>query len=300
MRPFVDKNLKENSTIMYANYSFENIYDFMDQVLIPHPASLYSISIDTSMPEWHGSKSMEEAVELAKYGWKDGLTAYKNIIKDFKISFDDIIPRQDYAEELQPSTEGEIFNPEKYFEGDPEDMLKFTLTKSTTLTTGRKLQRLIINSCVSCFIETQTFFYTGVIYQELIKALEMAGFATEVWVRASMTASYPAKLTFSGECCIKSFQEVVDIDKLIFFTAHPSILRRFIFSLMEQTPEEIQKYLGINYGQVTEYNNDLVSNFGDDGTIFLPSLTDNLSKEQILENVRKYVIDKFNPDSFSA
>lgn len=300
---FVDKNLHEDKSKKIIHWSFENTNEYIDIASKESNTYLSSSRVTGSeRKEWTGTKDIEEAIELARFGWKDGLTAAKNIEKDFKISFDDILPKQDLSKNIISSQEGEIFNADKFYSGDPEHMDKFKDNEESKVTRGNRFQRLVVNGSIHCGITKETMFNAGVIYERLINALELHGFSVELLLRFCLTTTYSSGVDSVIDILIKQFEETSDIDKIIFQIAHASNLRRLGFSIVEKFPKDLQQKLGYHYGFPIEYNNDLRLIYGDDGTIFLPSINTNLSKTEILNIVREKVNDKFNPkeDSFSA
>lgn len=297
----LNKNFQELPT-SYYHWDFEDIHEYLDVASHINPERITYASTglkeqgydEIERESFTGTKSLEQAVDLARYGWKQGLAVAKDIEKDFKISFDDLLPQQELVKNIIYREEGEIFHPDKFFSGDPEHMGKFVEDETSKVKLGNKFQRLVINGTIGFSVNIKTIFYTGVIYSRLINALELHGFNVELILRYSLLSN-KSNLATVGDVTLKRFVEIIDEDKMIFYIANPSNLRRLFFSVCEHLPKQTQQLLGANYGYVTEYTTDLEQTYGEDGTIFLPSINNNLPKEQILKIVRDKVEEKFNP-----
>ncbi len=251
----------------------------------------YKESRDTTQPTFSGTKTWEEAVELLRYGYPDGVKTMKELIKKHKVSFEDYFPKQNFAQEVKFSADGEVFSPERFYSGDPEHMRKFKHTRSDKLGFGGKCQKLIYTGTKSCYVAKEVFFHEGIIIAKLIEDLELSGFTTEIIVRFPITGR--GGLDFVADIVAKNFSEGLDLDKLCFLMAHASSLRRFCFALVDNSDLQTVRNVGSHYGHPCEYSLDLIHENGDENLIKLANINGNYSFEQILAKTLEVIKQKF-------
>jgi len=202
---------------------------------------------------WTGTDSLETSIELAHFGWGDGLKKIRKLVKEVKVSFPDIFPRQENSEEIIRSEVGHYEDPSLEDSPDPMSMLKFK-PKFDELKYGSVLQRIIIESGCSGGISPETIFLRGACVCALIEQLEMYGFRVEVIMQSTGNA-FNTGDTKPGELCvinttIKRFEDHLDIDAIAFSVANPSFERRLMFAVLETMPGDlIEKFsIGNRYG----------------------------------------------------
>jgi len=253
--------------------------------------------------EWFGgTKDFEEAFELASSGWSEGLKEIKERVKKHRRIFDDFLPRQDFASEVAFSTEGEAVDVARAIEGIPESMIKYEPSESSIIKPGNKMQRIIVNISVHCEISQEAVFNRGALLINLIDALELHGFRTELVV-VEPTAKTSSKIygrdvnfrVLQQNIVIKQFTESPDFSKFAFVFAHVAMLRRIIFSLMEQEEDAILRefHIGNNYGSYG-YPCDVEEKYLSSDNIYFGYLQENYNFATLLDIIVKKVKKHFN------
>jgi len=251
-------------------------------------------SRDDERQQWSGTKTFDEAFNLAYTGWKDGLDIiHKNFTK-YRHIFEDLLPQQDVTKQMEHDTSGEVVDVGRVLEGIPENMLTFKEnTEQVKVISGNKLQRIIFNATYSCAIEPAVIALNGSLLTLLVEQFELHGFRTELIYREAIEGERGEKLI--TDIPIKQFDESPDFNKIAFMLAHPSMLRRITFSLQENLPTTLRKtfriYDGGGYGQCIDYNNDLLL---DKNNLYVPSLKANYETEQCVQLYRNLICNHFS------
>lgn len=202
---------------------------------------------------WSGTDSMETALELAKFGWGDGLKKIRKLAAEVKVHFPDLFAKQEASEEITHSMVGNYEDPSLDDSPDPENMLKFK-PKFDELKYGSVLQRLIIESSSSGGITPETFFLRGACIVALVEQLETYGFRLEIILQDTtangMWGNEKGQELAVIRTKLKSFEDHLDIDTLAFAVANPSFARRLMFGVMETFPlEQLDNFrVGATYG----------------------------------------------------
>lgn len=242
------------------------------------------------------TKSIEEAIDLARYGWPKGKEIIKKLTKDHENLFHKLFPSQDFDIKITNDHEGEVVNMDNYLSGQPEDMMTFGQDEERIkkLSSG-KMQRIIVYADIAAYISTDAVFNRGAIISSMINIMELYGFRTELWAYQS---SYIGDNHSAYIFKLKNFDEDLDLNKLSFVFCHPSMTRRIQFALLEQE-ENGHFWVSHNYGYPKDISSDkILSEFGSKetlnyGNIYFECLTCNKTFKQLLDGTELKLKEHF-------
>jgi len=198
---------------------------------------------------WAGTETFEQAIELAKKGWADGL-------KDIKAMSEAIW--KVVGQEIQKTTfvydvAGCQPDIDRYLCGEPENMIQFVHEKEQQ---GKgKIVKIFVNNVASCGVSTEAMFGRGAAVVALVDALENLGFSCEVATADALGREWRGdEKVLQYNVMLKRAGQPLELDRLAFALAQPCWLRRLVFSAMEQEPPEIRSMFGVGdgYGYPTE------------------------------------------------
>lgn len=264
------KEHKINGVSYYVR-EFDNLDELYNLVCNSKECEDYS-SHDKDDPEFYGTKDFDEAVQLARYGWEEGL-------KD--LDYYEEMSDKAYASkvndnmwDVELSNTGSYVDVGTYLQGIPECMCDFVSKRTNTFAD------IIVNPTISCGVSKKTIMNRGREIMKLIDALEKRHIKTRVVV-ISVVCSGPVN---GGDRWIvkvvaKDYNEMLDQSRLIFVLAHASYPRRMTFVLQEME-RDIRNHFGCPH-----------DGYGRPGNIV--KLPDELWKPQF-ENTYTFLFDDVN------
>lgn len=277
----------------YANWQL-----FVDKAVtgdseLPEMSRLSHDKFDT---KWFGSLDIAEAQRLALYGWPEGLKTIRHITKSIREEFIRLFPKQDFSEEIKKDIQGGSIDVVSFLSGQPDCMTSFKENPDNIIE-GNKLQRIIVECVCNCDITAESLFNRGAVICAAIEALELYGFRLEVIMQITIRSSFGSTgKNLIVSCPIKKFDHNMDYDLLAFALTHASVLRRFMFSLMEQMPEDLRKEFSVGRG----YGRAWSCPVADTKDIYIPHLTSNLSIKEAKKTMIDLLIERFSVDNLWA
>ena len=183
-------------------------------------------SMSTEDTKWFASKSLKHACDLALNGWTEGTERVKRISQPLIDRVTALVEKQDICFDV----EGLVIDMGKYLDGEMECWQKLETEYSEG--EGTKHVRLVFNGSVSACVNPETIIQRGVFICALIECLEFAGTRVEIIYTQAMISDRGVKTEFSIK--LKSAEQPMDMARMVFALAHPSMLRRIGFSWCEQ------------------------------------------------------------------
>lgn len=185
--------------------------------------------------------SFQEAMELARYGWHDGLEKVKELKKiDFPIK-DSL--SQNYEIETRYNVAGGAVNIGRYLSGIPDCMRHMHIQSGHSLPS--RIQKIFVIGDYHKGISAQKVIKHGYEVYQIVQALEMVNIQTEIVLVFSTCKN---KALLKSECefyetyiKIKDSMDIIYPEKLLFCVAHPSMFRRLVFSEWERNPGSIRR-----------------------------------------------------------
>jgi hypothetical protein len=181
---------------------------------------------------WAGTKTWEEAKKLALEGWDEGVER----LSDLRDQLMDDLTRELPVPTLLLDVEG--FTPDvgSFVAGVPEDMLNWR-----DLPGSSKQLHVVMNVAVNHNVSTDAMMLRGLLAAGLVDALEHMGHRVKLDV-VSLTQRdiYGAFIVH-----MKSENQVLDLERLVFACAHPAMLRRIEFAVLEAQDAKTRNLLGV-------------------------------------------------------
>lgn len=218
---------------------FNNLSEFINYIETQPTNMLFTGYRKASQEEndyrtkWTLTKSWDEAIKLAKYGWIDGA---KNLNENFKFKTRKTQPDFELKQMLDVSGYQAIVP--LYLQGSPLNMVnkKATLTKQKIITINKVMS-------YSSGISTEDIVKNSSKCLAIINSIERKGYR----VNLNMLIS-------TGKVCVKirlkSANERLNVAKLAFPMIHPAMFRRLFFRFIEVFPEYKEKRFMNSYGVI--------------------------------------------------
>ena len=175
-----------------------------------------------------GTHSYEEAVEKLKYGDEE---LYREIVKEQrKLKVDKILGNIVKKKKSFNDIVGYQANVPLYLNGVPTNMIN-----DEKLNTDGKILNIFLSISVSAWYNANDIKKVGVVYASIIDILEKLGYRINLYAGnvSSCGSEYIYYLVK-----VKTDREPLNIKKLSFVMAHPSMLRRIGFRIIEYAPTE--------------------------------------------------------------
>lgn len=228
-------------TVMFTSWS-----DMLDYVRRTPPTSNWDAKsrLATEQRErFTQTSSFDAAMRLAELGWPEA-TAKATALTSAMV---DKVTSLVEHERITYDVTGRDFDVSMMLTGEPEHWSN-TETVITTGTSTRIL-KLVINTAVSSAVDTDVIIARGSAIAALVAVLELSGFRVEIEM-TSPFADQNRKVLINFVIPVKSADQPLDLDRLIFAAAHPSMERRLMFSALEHNVDERNALR--NYGWPTE------------------------------------------------
>jgi hypothetical protein len=202
-----------------------------------------------------GTSSYEEAVDLMKHGWDAGAEKLNKLVNAAKnVTVEDKKRKQEY------NVAGFQCSVPRYLQGVPTSMIN-----QKTVVVKKKVVTVVKNINYNGYVSATQIMEESKKAVQVVMQLEAQGLKVNLDIIA---VSVVMEQTMVFRIRIKSAGERVNISKLAFPLAHPSMLRRFEFRHTEVHPEITSKsWLG-GYGRAIS-EDDAVKKFLDEGDLLL-------------------------------
>ena len=176
------------------------------------------------------TSSLEEAMGLARYGWKDS-----NTIKDISYNLENLIDTVQLKDSFLYDVSGDEPEVSRFLANEPENMLVFIQEEVI----DHKQVHLLVNCTFSSSVSTQIIYNRGAVVLTLISKLEDLGYRVKLDVCNIVESDDRDVIRHIIQ--IKDYFEQVDLDRIAFCLCHPSFFRRILFGICESYSKEIVK-----------------------------------------------------------
>lgn len=202
-----------------------------------------STSHEKGDKDFYGTSSFEEAMDLFNNGWSEKA---EEIRKDF-VKFERAQERNVSYQKSRPTAAVVGFAPHvpNAILGLPNSMI---YTERTPM--KAKVVRLIHNQTMNAGTSEKTIMNAGLTVLKIAYSLERKGYRVRIDVNPMFTQS--GSETACALVCVKDWRQPIDIKKVAFPIAHPSMFRRLGFRWLESTPD--LKESGFRYGYGSAVN----------------------------------------------
>lgn len=229
------------------------------------------------------TSSWNEAIELFRKGWDEPLEEIKKgIAKNFKanVSTNKVRPCNDVVG-YAPCVPNAIM-------GLPHSMISTQRTPSKV-----KAVTITYSMSVTCMYDEEQILQSGIVVLNIINDLELQGY--RVKLNLEFMATREGDDLSIARVCVKDWRQPLDIKKLTFPIAHPSMFRRLGFRWLETVPELKNRGYCRGYGS-SSYKEDYEkacklykeNNLLKESEFFITSylcIDKNYNKEEIIKKV---------------
>jgi hypothetical protein len=215
---------------------------------------------ESSSQHWDLGCGFDKALKLARDGWQEGREKAADIAR----RLENRVMHRIVKEDVNYDVEGMGFDVARFLNGEPEHWIK---PEEHTMTSahGNRHVKLVVNVAASCGVSGDAILARGATLAALVELLEYADTRVELWtVDAHASTYYPdggkssAPPISVNMVKVKAFDQPLDPGRIAFALAHPAMLRRLCFSMMEQSDESIAKFVtsSHSYGYPTDWQPD--------------------------------------------
>ncbi|MGE3279723.1 MAG: hypothetical protein AB7H90_03305 [Alphaproteobacteria bacterium] len=193
---------------------------------------IYITSVDI---KHYGTRTFDEAMELARYGWVEGRNHLFDAMANIRPTFPKRMDRFDVAGAYP-------FVP-RHVAGDPMSMV---MPGRGAIASRPVIHVNYIGGAIAD-VSGRAFINRGAALLSYIDALENMGYSVELTV-SRRTKSKDGTYTFEAVIPLKSAGQALDIHRCAFALAHPAMHRRLYWSIQGQHPKWFKK-TGTSHGQ---------------------------------------------------
>jgi hypothetical protein len=225
--------------------------DAIDDVINAGPEYLNAASTREGNAEWSGSDTFTDAVNMLQNGWDEHRAAV-----EFAVS---TVADDPSIEEMMATRfgwthdfAGGMVDIGRYVVGEPECMIAPMMVEARQ---PDAVVRIMLNGSASAAVKTHVLVQRGIVVAALVDTLQKLGRGVEVWWTCQSSSG---DARHANAVMVKSIDEPLDLDDLLFVAANPAMLRRFGFALWEcESPETRKAHdFHFGYGQPTDLTRD--------------------------------------------
>ena len=203
-------------------------------------SGLRAASLKIDEWQWSGTSTMDEAIELARYGWEEGRQHLRQAVG--RIALDQLVGRRPIVES-QLDFAGDEVDIGAYLHGEPEHMVDYQVRQDT----HGKQAMMYVNASMESNVSSKRIMRRGGALYAAIEALRTEGYSLGLtMVESTQNNSF----SHYAEYQIPVVQpgEYLGIDTAAFCLAHPAFLRRGVLALNEHEPNDIRYAMGFMVG----------------------------------------------------
>ena len=192
---------------------------------------------------WHGTKDFAENLQLIERGWEDGVTKL------------DTVPNAKMADSLRPEMLWDVVGSDvdiaSYMGGNPECMGEMVRRKRPT-----PVVKIGVDRVASAGVDRSKIERVGRNVLLLVESLRLAGIPAEIWACEAVAGSRRKEggrydtdsVAYDLRVKVQDAGRHLDVSRMAYWMAHPSVLRRTFFALEELEPQHIRKCFGFDGG----------------------------------------------------
>lgn len=231
--------------------SFDSLYD-MAQYAKANPKPLSS---QEGTESFTGSASLQEACDLAMQGWAECRPEVDALVDDLEERIAGVL--SDHFV-VQHDVTGADVNVGLFMSGEPECMMQFVQEPEARM--GRVV-KVLVNGVTNASTPKESILKRGAGVIALVNTLHLMGVGVELWFESPIVGT--DKRTYSTVCKLHDSEQPLDIDNVMFALAHPSMLRRLVFSVQERSSTQVKQRAqrGQGYGYCADLALDQVIDF---------------------------------------
>lgn len=243
LKSFEKKNKEGNKYYFFSRFS-----DLIKLVEDNRTSGNWNDASETGDYDFTKTKTMDEAIELAKFGWKEGINKLNS-----NITINNV--KMEYKNEF--NVVGSHVSVPRYLNGHPENMIR-----KVQIPKRDNVVNLIRFASAVGGVEASSMLEGGVKFVQLIQNLESQGYRCNVDIIFA-SKRYVDDTNQVARVRIKSANERLNVAKMAFPMCHPSTFRRFIFKTRYLETGSADGYRSWNSYSVSEMNRWIKPYLGD-------------------------------------
>ena len=196
---------------------------------------------------------MDEALELARYGWEEGRQHLRQAVG--RIALDQLVGRRPIVESRLDFAGDEV-DIGAYLHGEPEHMVDYQVRQDT----HGKQAMMYVNTSMASHVSSERIMQRGGALYAAIEALRTEGYSLGLtMVESTQNNSFSHYVEY--QIPVVQPGEYLGIDTAAFCLAHPAFLRRGVVALNEHESNDLRYSMGFmagqGYGEPTRMASDL-------------------------------------------
>jgi hypothetical protein len=192
--------------------------------------------------------NLAEACDLALKGWDECRPQVDALLSDLQDRINNVMSDH-YV--VNHDVSGADVDMGMFMAGEPECMLQFVSEPQARM--GRVV-KVLVNGVTNASTNKDNIIKRGVAVLALVNTLHLMGVGIELWFESCVNGTDGR----SYSTCVKlhDSSQPLDIDNVMFALAHPSMLRRLVFSVQERSKTQVKQNAkqGRGYGYCTDLN----------------------------------------------
>lgn len=222
---------------MTRHYDFKTIREFVEEASKPVPSHRRDRARITGFDRqiFTGTATFADACELALSGWPEGREKAKRFTSMFVERVSGVVKQP----EIFWDVTGDSFDIGRVLSGEPESWMTLVDSAIERETISPRFCKIVMNMWASASMSAETLIRRGAAIAAVVVILENHGVRCTV----ELTCQVGDNVNEKGEphetwIHIKDADEPLQLDGLIFATAHPSTFRRLQFGLQCSEPSD--------------------------------------------------------------
>ena len=205
-------------------------------------SGLGAASLRIDEERWSGTRTMDEAIELVRYGWEEGRQRLRQVVG--RVAIDQLVGRRPIVESRLDFAGDEV-DIGAYLHGEPEHMVDYQVRQDT----HGKQAMMYVNASMSSRVSSERIMQRGGALYAAIEALRTEGYSLGLTMVESTEEDDRYIRGVEYQIPVVQPGEYLDIDTAAFCLAHPAFLRRGVFALKEHEPNNIRHAMGFMRGR---------------------------------------------------
>lgn len=220
---------------LVRSFVFDSLEDYLSYLEKATVQDVFATCCSSELGsfEFTGTESLDEAIDLARFGWREGFNRLAHMTDQVKRALD-------YAPETRRTHHDYIgFAPDvkAYMEGSPLSMINAPAVRKPHVS-------IFMNTSIDGFAEPEDVYRRGAATVALCDVIETCGVMVDLHL---FEMSFMDKEVLIADVVAKARDERLNMMKLHFPLCHPSWIRRLNFRLVETMPNVTRGWMG-SYG----------------------------------------------------
>lgn len=203
--------------------------------------------------DWSKTQNLVAACTLASNGWNEIRPEVEAVLVNLE---DRLAEKFSSLYVTEYATSGGAVDMGRFVTGEPECMIEFSPTPKEAM--GRVV-KIIVAGVASSDVDSDDIKRRGIAVLALVDTIHKMGVGIELWWESCIEGHTQG--THSTVVKLHDSSEPLDIDSVMFSLAHPSMLRRLVFSVQEQSETRKDQGVGGGYGSVSDMQYNKIEEF---------------------------------------